>query len=296
MGGEGSMEPDTRAIHNGADDNASGTAVMLDVARRLAAGPRPRRTVMFIGFNGEERGLLGSGWYVEHPLRPLATTVAMINMDMVGRLRDNTLTVYGTGTAPEWNALLDSANARVAPPLTLSRIPDGYGPSDHASFYGRGIPVLHFFTNTHEDYHRPSDDWQKINARGLDEISELVAALASRLAGSGRERPPTPTLVESQPPAPAATTGGGYGPYFGSIPDMTPIERGVRLTGVREGSPAQQAGLRAGDVIIRFGGAAITDLYAYSYALQGKSPGDVVEVTVLRDGKELTVRAVLGER
>ncbi|MSR37058.1 MAG: M28 family peptidase [Gemmatimonadetes bacterium] len=301
LGGEGSMEPDSRAIHNGADDNASGTAVMLDVARRLASGPRPGRSVLFIGFNGEERGLLGSGFYVTNPTRPLEGTVAMINMDMVGRLRGNTLTVYGLATAPEWNGLLDAANATLATPLTLSRLPDGYGPSDHSSFYGHGIPVLHFFTNTHEDYHRPSDDWQKINAEGMDRIAQLAAGVTFRLAGSTGIRPVTPTLVQTQPPAPPGqtpgpTTGGGYGPYFGSIPDMTPIDRGVRLTGVREGSPAEQAGLRAGDVIIRFGEAEVTDLYAYSYALQGKTAGDVVSVTVLRDGKEITFRAVLGER
>ena len=299
-GGEGSMEPATRAIHNGADDNASGTAVMLEVARRLTAGPRPGRSVLFVGFNGEERGLLGSGFYVTHPTRPLDRTVAMINLDMVGRLKDNTLTVFGVATAPEWNGLLDAAGAELVPPLTLSRLPDGYGPSDHSSFYGRGVPVLHFFTNTHEDYHRPSDDWQKIDAEGMDRIARLVATVTLQITGRAGVPSVTPTLVQTQSPTPTPTTGqpsgGGYGPYFGSIPDMSPISTGVRLTGVREGSPAAQAGLEAGDVIVAFDGSEVTDLYAYSYALREKSPGDVVSVTILRDGQRLTFRAVLGDR
>ena len=296
-GGEGSMEPDSRAIHNGADDNASGTAVMLEVARQLMVGPRPGRSVLFIGFNGEERGLLGSSFYVTNPTRPLDRTVAMINMDMVGRLRGNTLTVFGVATAPEWDDLLDVAGAELDQPLALSRMPDGYGPSDHSSFYGRGIPVLHFFTNTHEDYHRPSDDWQKIDAEGMDRIARLVADLTLRITGTAGVPSVTPTLVQTQPrPATGQLSGGGYGPYFGSIPDMSAIDTGVRLTGVRDSSPAAQAGLEAGDVIVAFDGSEVTDLYAYSYALREKSPGDVVSVTVLRDGKRLTFRAVLGDR
>ena len=183
------MEPDSRAIHNGADDNASGTAVMLEVARQLMVGPRPGRSVLFIGFNGEERGLLGSSFYVTNPTRPLDRTVAMINMDMVGRLRGNTLTVFGVAIAPEWDDLLDVAGAELDQPLALSRMPDGYGPSDHSSFYGRGIPVLHFFTNTHEDYHRPSDDWQKIDAEGMDRIARLVADLTLRITGTAGASP-----------------------------------------------------------------------------------------------------------
>ena len=300
QGGEGSLDPDFRSIHNGADDNASGTAAMLEAARRLAGGPRPARSVLFIGFNGEERGLLGSAFYVNNPVRPLARTVAMLNLDMVGRLRDNTVTVFGLATAPEWAGILDGADAEISPPLTLSQLPDGYGPSDHASFYGRGVPVLHFFTNTHEDYHRPSDDWEKVNAPGIEQIAALVAGVAARVAGSAEVPPVTPTLVRTQPPAPpggsAQPSGGGYGPYFGSIPDMGPVEHGVRITGVREGSPAAQAGLVAGDIIVEFDGKDVGDLYAFTYALREKSPGDVVAVAVLRDGRRLTFRAVLGER
>lgn len=299
-GGEGSMDPDSRSIHNGADDNASGTAGILEMARLLAAGPRPARSVLFIGFNGEERGLLGSAHYVANPARPLASTVAMINLDMVGRLRANTLTVYGLGTAPEWNGVLDGANPVSGPALTLSKLADGYGPSDHASFYGRGIPVLHFFTNTHTEYHRPSDDWETVNGPGIERIAAFGAEVVRRVVGTAGTPPVTPTLVQTQPAAPpggaTAAAGTGYGPYFGSIPDMAPMEHGVRITGVREDSPAARAGLQAGDVIVEFDGKDIADLYAFTYALREKAVGDAVAVVVLRDGKRVTVRAVLGER
>lgn len=298
-GGEGSLDPDSRDIHNGADDNASGTAAMLEVARRLAAGPRPARSVLLIGFNGEERGLLGSAHYVAQPTRPLDGTVAMLNMDMVGRLRENTVTVYGLATAEEWDDVLDQANDDLSESLVLSKLPDGYGPSDHASFYGRGVPVLHFFTNTHEDYHRPSDDWQQVNVAGVERVAELVANVVRRVAGAPGTPPVTPVVVQAPPPAPPGAPGqptSGYGPYFGSIPDMSPIESGVRLTGVREGSPAAQAGLQAGDVIVEFDGKPVADLYAFTYALREKSAGDVVSVTVVRGERRLTFKAVLGER
>ncbi len=297
-GGAGSLDPDSRDIHNGADDNASGTAALLEAAERLADGPTPARPVLFIAFSGEERGLLGSAHYVSHPTVPVDDAVAMLNMDMVGRLRDNTLTVYGMVTAPEWESLVRGVNEARDTPFQLGLLPDGYGPSDHSSFYGVGIPVLHFFTNTHTEYHRPVDDWDTINGEGLDRIADLVADIAGTLAGTGA-RVADLTPVESQPPAPAAEgegSGRGYGPYFGSIPDMAPADYGVPLSGVREGSPAERAGLRGGDVIVRFGDTEVTDLYAFTYGLRDAAPGDRVEVVVERDGQRLTLYAVLGER
>lgn len=297
-GGEGSLDPDSREIHNGADDNASGTAALLEVAARLADGPAPARPILFIAFSGEERGLLGSAHYVQEPTVPLDEAAAMLNMDMVGRLRDNTLTVYGMVTAPEWESLVRGVNQARDTPFQLALLPDGYGPSDHSSFYGVGIPVLHFFTNTHTEYHRPVDDWDTLNGDGLDRIATLVADIAGTVAGAGA-RVAELTPVASQPPAPVAAgeeSGRGYGPYFGSIPDMAPTDYGVRLSGVREGSPAERAGLRAGDVIVRFGGTEVTDLYAFTYGLRDAAPGDRVEVVVERDGQRLTVYAVLGER
>ncbi len=183
-------------------------------------------------------------------------------------------------------------------------IPDGFGPSDQSSFYGAGIPVLHFFTNTHAEYHRPEDDWELINAPGLERVAKLVGDLTEELAGHGSETALALTPVEgagdphagAMAAAEEAPTTPGYGAYMGTIPDMTPQDFGVRITGVREDSPAQKAGLRAGDVIVGFGGREISDLYAYTYALRDHKPGDEVQVVVLRDGERLTLTAVLGQR
>ncbi|HSW30676.1 MAG TPA: M28 family peptidase [Longimicrobiales bacterium] len=298
MGGEGSLDPDARAVHNGADDNASGTAGVLDIARRLVEGPRPARSVLFIAFTGEEKGLWGSARFVAEPTVDLGKAVAMMNLDMIGRLAENTVTVYGTGTAQEWESVANAANAKLATPLKLAFAPDGYGPSDQASFVASGIPVLHFFTNTHTDYHRPGDDWEKIDGDGLERISEVVTGITRTLAGTPGAVATNLTRIRQE--RPAAPAGGdasrGYGPYFGTIPDMTPRDFGLRITGVREGSPAERAGLQAGDVIVEFDGKAVADIYAYTYALRDKKPGHAVKVVVERDSVRLTFNAVLGER
>ena len=302
MGGEGSLAPDSREVHNGADDNASGAAALIEIAGRLRTGPPPGASILFVAFGGEERGLLGSSHYVTHPAVPLARTRAMINLDMVGRLGDGALTIFGMATAAEWEQVVRAANGAQPDPLRLSLLPDGFGPSDHAAFWGQGVPVLHFFTGTHEDYHRPSDDWQRVDPDGLERVAALAADVASRLAGSPSEAAVALTAAEPEPAAHGApasgqpSASGGYGPYFGSIPDMTPQDFGVRITGVREDSPAARAGLRSGDVIVSFGGKEIADLYAFTYALQEHQPGDQVEVVVSRDGERVTVTAVLAER
>jgi len=298
MGGEGSLDPDARAVHNGADDNASGTAGIMDIARRLMEGPRPARSVVLIAFTGEEKGLWGSARFVAEPTVDLGKALAMINLDMIGRLQENTVTVYGTGTAQEWEAVANAANAKLATPLKLAFSPDGYGPSDHASFVAAGIPALHFFTNTHTDYHRPSDDWEKLDADGLSRVSDVVTGITRTLAGTpGTVATSLTRIRQERPAAPAAGDAArGAGPYFGTIPDMTPRDSGLRITGVREGSPAERAGLKAGDVIVEFDGKAVADIYAYTYALREKKPGDAVKVVVERDGVRLTFNAVLGER
>jgi hypothetical protein len=297
FGGEGSLAPDQTEVHNGADDNASGTAAVVEAARTLMAGPRPARSILFMAFTGEERGLWGSAHFVREPTIDLDDVVAMLNLDMVGRVVNSEVTVFGVGTAAEWDAVLDAANAGLAQPLTLAKAPDGYGPSDHSSFYGEGIPVLHFFSNTHVDYHRPEDDWEKINVDGLRRVTELTARVAARLASEGSDQVALTRIVQAQPaPVAAGSSGGGYGPYLGTIPDMTPRDFGLRLTGVREGSPADIAGLQAGDVVVEFDGNPVADIYAYTYALQDKSVGDAVTIVVERDGARVTVTAVLGER
>ncbi len=307
LGGEGSLAPGNSAIHNGADDNAIGTAALMDVAARLARSPeRPARSVVFVAFSGEEMGLLGSQAYVESEGFSAPATIAMVNMDMVGRLQDNRLAVFGVGTAKEWPELLAGVNAALANPFELALNPDGFGPSDHSSFYGKGVPVLHFFTNTHEDYHRPSDDWERVEAGGLERVAGLVAGVTGELAGSARQVVAlTPLADAGTPPSrrpsveeassePAASS--GYGPYLGTIPDMSAPEGGVRLTGVREASPAAVAGLQSGDVIVEFAGREIGDLYEYTYALRAQAPGDRVEIVVVREGERVTLSAVLGRR
>jgi hypothetical protein len=263
-GGEGSLAPDEAAVHNGADDNASGTAAVVEIARKLAAGPRPARSVLFIAFTGEERGLWGSAFFVAQPTVPLDDVIAMLNLDMVGRVVDDAVTIFGVGTATEWSEVIDAANASISDPLRVGKAPDGYGPSDHSSFYGEGIPVLHLFSNTHEDYHRPSDDWQKINVAGLERVVDLTAAIATRLGAGGPQQVALTPIRQEQPSTPtqSSSSSSGYGPYLGTIPDMTPRDYGLRLTGVREGSPAAVAGLQPGDVVVEFDGQAIADIYA----------------------------------
>ena len=284
------------AIRNGADDNASGTAAVLDLARLLAANP-PRRSVVFVNFSAEELGVLGSSWFVNHPPVPLERIVAMLNFDMVGRLRNDKLIVYGTSTATELKGIVDSANAVSAGAGTamfrISGGGDGYGPSDQSSFYAKDIPVLHFFTDLHEDYHRATDDADKINAGG----EARVVDLALRVARAVADRPARLTFVRIAPPARTAVSEEGKQTYLGTVPDMGASEiKGLRLTGVRVGSPADLGGLKAGDVIVELGGVAVKDLYSYSDALYSHKPGDVVKIVVLRGGDRLELSVTLGRR
>ncbi len=290
LGGVGSLAPDEHgSVHNGADDNASGVAALI-AAAKLLRQQRPARSVIFVAFSGEEIGLLGSAHYVAHPAVPLERTRAMLNLDMVGRLEGDPLIVYGVGTAQEWEAILERAN-RGGIPLALR--PDGYGPSDHTSFYARDIPVLHFFTNTHADYHRPSDEWEKIDVPGVQRVASLVAAVTREIA----DRPAALALIRGVGQPPQAGGGSrGVGTYLGTIPDFSPAERGMRIGGVRAGSPAEKAGLQAGDAIIRFGEHEIADIYAFTDALRAYQPGDTVRITVLRDGGEAVLTAVLEAR
>jgi hypothetical protein len=292
LGGFGSLDPDsTGKVHNGADDNASGAAMLIEIAQRLAPAPPPR-TVVFIAFSGEELGLLGSAYYVKQPVYPLQTTLAMINLDMVGRLRQKRLIVYGSRTAREFKPLLDSLNWYAG--LDLRAQGDGYGPSDQSSFYAVGRPVLHFFTDLHEDYHRTTDDWQKINVEGFGQVATFVTGLVTALAS----RPGPLTLIPAavQLPATASPGGPGYGAYLGTVPDMTDNPGGVRLLGVRAGSPAEKAGLRGDDIIVKIGDRDVPDLEAMTQALRSHHPGDVVDIVVRRGDRTTTLQATLGER
>jgi len=288
------QDPEARdAIRNGADDNASGTAAVLDLARLLAANP-PRRSVIFANFSAEELGLLGSSWFVNHPPVPAESIIAMLNFDMVGRLRNDKLIVYGTLTATELKGIVDSANAAAGSAmLRVTGVGDGYGPSDQSSFYAKDIPVLHFFTDLHDDYHRATDDADKINAAGEARVVELALRVARAIA----DRPARLTFVRTAAPARTNVSEEGRQTYLGTVPDMGASEgRGLRLTGVRAGSPADLGGLKADDVIVELGGVAVKDLYSYSDALYAHKPGDVVKVVVLRGGERLELTVTLGRR
>jgi hypothetical protein len=291
LGGVEAMDnPDsTGKVHNGADDNASGTVALMEIARRLSREQAPnRRTFVFVAFSGEEMGLLGSTYYVKHPARPLTTTYAMLNLDMVGRLGDRKLAVFGTETAKEFPALLDSVTTQDQMPV--SGTGDGYGSSDHESFYTQSIPVLHFFSGMHEDYHRTTDDWQKIDLNGLVRIAGVAADVAERLAT--RTAPLTYVRVETRRPV----AGGGYGAYLGTIPDMTESPGGVLLSGVRAGSPAEEAGLKGGDILIQLGDHTIKNLYDMTDALNAHKPGDTVVLVFLRNGQRTESKATLRKR
>jgi hypothetical protein len=287
-GAFGSMEAESAAIHNGADDNASGVAAMLAVAEHLTRGPRPERSVLFIAFTGEELGLLGSSHFAKNPTRPLDRVTAMLNLDMVGRLGEDPLIVYGMGTAEEWEEVVAAANAELA--LELAYESAGYGPSDHTSFYARDIPVLHFFTNVHADYHKPSDDWDRIDAPGIERVAEFVTLIAADVAA----RPVQLALVRGAG-APQQRAE-GYGAWLGTIPDFTPVEHGVLISGVGSESPAEKAGLQGGDIVIWVGEFEVADLYGLTDALRAYRPGDQVEVRVLRDGEQRSFQVVLGNR
>jgi hypothetical protein len=295
LGEFGSLDPDsTGKVHNGADDNASGSAMLIQIAARLAASP-PARTVVFIAFSGEELGLLGSTYYAQDPIYPLATTEAMINLDMVGRLRQNRLIVYGSQTAREFRGLLDSLNWYAG--FDLKAQGDGYGPSDQSPFYAAGRPVLHIFTDLHEDYHRTTDDWPKINLDGFKRVTDFAVGVVTAIAN--RPRPLTfvaSTSPESTATAKAPAPAPGYGAYLGTVPDMIGSSGGVRLAGVRSGSPAEKAGLRGDDVITRIAGVEIPDLEAMTNALRTHRPGDVVDIVIRRGDQVTTVRATLGTR
>ena len=286
----GAMDPAAgNAIRHGADDNASGTAAVMELARLFAREPT-RRSIVFVNFSGEELGLLGSQYFVKNPPVPLESIDAMLNFDMVGRMRENKLIVYGVATATELGDIVDSAN--VAPKISVAAVGDGYGPSDQSSFYAEGIPVLHFFTDLHDDYHSATDVASKIDV--ADEAR--VVNYAERIARAIADRPARLTYVRSAPP-PKMAQGDGYGAYFGSVPDMSAADVvGVRLMGVTPGSPADKAGVRKGDVVVEFGGVAVKDLYQYTDALRAHKPGDEVTVVVERDGKRMTLAARLGSR
>ena len=296
FGGRGSMKPNETAIHNGADDNASGTGAVLVAARRIQAllkGAKNRRSVIIALFSAEESGLGGSAWLVEHSPVPLKKVVGMLNLDMVGAMKDDKLVALGSESAEEWKPLIDRTAGELK--LTVSSSGDGYGPSDQTSFYAKQIPVLHFFTGTHERYHTPDDDADAINFAGAEKTAELTARIAASLAKG--EVTPKYARVAAAPAM--AGDSRGYGAYLGTIPDFSAMESasgGVKLADVRSGGPADKAGIKGGDILVEMAGTRIENLQDMTYALQDNKPGDTIDVVVIRNGERKTLRATLGAR
>ena len=284
-GGRSSRAPDQGdAIHHGADDNASGTAAVLALARAFAAAGGTPRTLVFAAFAGEELGLLGSAHYATHPAWPIDKTALMLNLDMIGRLRGGRLYVGGVDSGQGLRDLVIDAAREL--PLAVQPRGDPWSASDHSSFYRAGRPVLFFFTGLHADYHRPSDTWDKINAAGLASVTALAARVVSRVAAA---RTP-PQYVRLDPPSPR-------GALFGIVPDFEDPERpGVRVAGVQPGSPAERCGVQPGDLIVKFAGVDVQTLEDLHGLLRGRRAGDRVPVVLLRDGQPRSVEATLVDR
>ncbi|MGA7124226.1 MAG: M28 family peptidase, partial [Polyangiaceae bacterium] len=292
FGGRDSLAPGQHVAHPGADDNASGTAALLEVGRLLAGAPGLRRDVVLAAFSGEEMGVLGSTWLVKHPPAGVAPAdiVAMLNMDMVGRLRDNALQVFGTETATDWPALV--AKACDAARVDCVYAPGGgFGASDHSPFYAAGVPVLHFFSGVHTDYHKPSDTPDKLNAAGMAQTARIVASLATDLAN--RDHRLDYRNVASPP------TGGdvrSFGSSLGTVPDYggpPKGQKGMLLAGVRPGGAAEKAGLKRGDVLVHLGDHVISGVEDLMFVLTESKPGTTMKAVVVRDGKEVAVDVTL---
>ncbi len=296
LGDEHSLAPSQIGqIHPGADDNASGTAGVIELARYFSKQPKPKRGILFLTFAGEELGLLGSSWYVNHPLLPLTDAVAMINMDMIGRIREGKVYVNGTGTGSTLAKLIGELKPPDGFHFDLSENL-GYGGSDHMSFTIKNVPVLFFFSGLHGDYHKPSDTADKIDSVDAAKLLGYVAEVAQRLSDAP-DRPQFIRVSEPQEPVSgAAGSGSGYGPNFGSIPDFDEPPKGVRFADVRDGTPAAKAGLKAGDILIEFDGKEIGNLYDFTYALRAHKPGDEVLVKVLRGSQTIEAKVLLTER
>ncbi|WP_372935590.1 M20/M25/M40 family metallo-hydrolase [Seonamhaeicola sp.] len=276
-GAEGSLHRGEKAIHNGADDNASGVAVLLDLAKKLKE-TNTNNNYLFITFSGEEMGLLGSNYFVKNPTINTKKVNYMINMDMVGRLKqDSTLAVYGVGTSPIFKQTVTSNNAN----FKLIPKESGIGPSDHTSFYNANIPVLHFFTGQHEDYHKPTDDYDKLNYKGMQTISNYIFEIITDLDDNGK-LPFRKTKNESDNTP-------RFKVILGVIPDYLFDGKGMRIDGISEDKPAQKAGLKKGDIVIKLGDSTVTDLMSYMKALSVFEKGNKTQVVVDRKGEKVEV-------
>jgi hypothetical protein len=297
LGNESSLAPkEIGKIHHGADDNASGTAGVIELARYFSKQPQMKRGILFMTFSGEEIGLLGSAHFASHPLLPIEKAVAMLNMDMIGRVNaQRKFTVNGMGSG---STLTDIVNNTPVPAgLKVDQSDStGYGGSDHMSFQAKQVPVIFFFSGLHGDYHKPSDTADKINAKDGALVVGYVADIATKLANA-QDRPVFQRIAEKSDPHSGGTpVSSGYGPNFGSVPDFNEPPKGVRFADVRKDTPADKAGLKPGDILVKFDGKEISNLYDFTYALQSHKAGDQVLVVVLRGAQTIEAKVLLTER
>lgn len=295
-GGSESLAVNSTEIHHGADDNASGTSAIIEIARRFAASKDNKRTIIFMAFSGEEEGLIGSKFYINNPVFPLENTVAMINLDMVGRLREDKLSVGGIGTAEEWNQLVKRRNEiyfdndngyGIGRKFNLQLSDDGFGPSDHSSFYGKKIPVLFFFTGSHEDYHKPSDTADKINYEGATNIVYFVSDILRSIDQNAKK--PAYAVAKTTPMGGGRS---GFSVSLGTVPSYTESTDGLALDGVRDNSPAAAAGVKPGDKIVKLAGREIRNISDYVYVLGEMKAGEEYEIVVMRGTERLTMKIV----
>ncbi|TAL68085.1 MAG: M28 family peptidase [Bacteroidetes bacterium] len=281
----------TPQIHHGADDNASGVSALLELSSIIKEHPL-RRSVLFISFNAEELGLQGSAYYVKNPIIPLEKTDFMLNMDMIGRMKDNRLNLMGTGSSTRFSNIADSL--AITDSIKIIKVTEAYGPSDHASFYSKNIPVMMMFTDLHLDYHRPTDEVDKINFEGLARLT-LFAEHVLRAVDSYDTKPDYQVIKSAD--TSAAPKERGYGKvWFGVVPDFEENPKGLKITGTAGGSPAQKAGLQNGDIITRFGDKTVKNLYDLTYCLKEYNPGDVVDIYIIRNDKEMKLKCTLESR
>ncbi len=278
-GGHESLYRGEKAIHNGADDNASGTAALIEIARRIKNSNLKNYNYLFIAFSGEEKGLLGSAYFTKHPTIDLSKVNYMLNMDMVGRLKqnDHVLLINGAGTSPEWKSLLtEPADSS----LRIKTTESGIGPSDHTSFYLSNIPALHFFSGTHADYHKPSDDEPLINYDGMELIINYMYGLIEKTNTM-------PKLAFAKTNDASNDDAPRFKVTLGVVPDYTYEGNGMRIDGVTEGKPASHAGLLKGDIVIQLGDEKVADMMSYMKALSKFKKGQTTKVKVIRDKTEL---------
>ncbi len=278
----------TPQIHNGADDNASGVAAILYLAEYLSRNPL-KRSVVVVAFNGEEEGLLGSSFFVKNSPIPIDKIVLMVNFDMVGRMKERKLNVFGTGSSTTFDKVVDSIADIDS--LLLTKGTEGYGPSDHSSFYAAKIPVLFLFTGAHSDYHLPTDDAEKIDCDGIFTVVNYAKKILERY-GNTFDKPDyiyvKTEKKESQNGSP------GYAKvWFGIVPNFEDNPLGLKISGVSSGSPAEKAGLQSDDIIVKFGGKTVKNLQDFTYILREFKPNDIVDVVVIRDGKEIVFKVQL---